>query len=56
MHEMKLAGAVCPVVRNRRMRNRTSVVWENGGGDPASYPILECVVALSAPRARGDLI
>ena len=24
MNETKLAGAVCPVVRNRRMRNRTS--------------------------------
>ena len=35
----KLAGAGCPAGRNRRMRNRTSVVWEDGRGDPASYPI-----------------
>ena len=25
---------------NRRMRNRCPVVWEDGGGNPASYPIL----------------
>ena len=24
---------------NRRVRDRTYVVWEDGGGDPASYPI-----------------
>jgi len=24
---------------NRRVRNRTHVVWEDGGGNPASYPI-----------------
>jgi hypothetical protein len=25
---------------NRRMRNRTSGVWEDGEGDLASYPIV----------------
>lgn len=33
MHDTKLAGAVCPVVRNGRMRNRRSGGVRGDGGD-----------------------